>query len=43
MTKKELKRKRKEDVNKENEPETVVLPPKRISDEPPSKKVENTL
>ncbi|XP_076640434.1 ribosome biogenesis protein BRX1 homolog [Colletes latitarsis] len=37
MTKKEFKRKRTEDVDKENLPE--VLPAKRMSDEPPLKKV----
>ncbi|KOX69984.1 Ribosome biogenesis protein BRX1 like protein [Melipona quadrifasciata] len=39
MTKKELKRKRTENLNKENIPQVEVLPPKRVSDEPPPKKV----
>lgn len=39
MTKKHLKRKRIEDINKENIPDMEVLPLKRISDEPLSKKV----
>ncbi|XP_029033194.1 ribosome biogenesis protein BRX1 homolog [Osmia bicornis bicornis] len=37
--KKQLKRKRTESTNKENVPETKVLPAKRMSDEPPPKKV----
>ncbi|CAD1481258.1 unnamed protein product, partial [Heterotrigona itama] len=39
MTKKELKRKRTENLNKENLPQVEVLRAKRVSDEPPSKKV----
>ncbi|XP_006615595.1 ribosome biogenesis protein BRX1 homolog [Apis dorsata] len=39
MTKKQLKRKRIEDINKENIPDMEVLPLKRMSDEPLSKKV----
>ena len=39
MTKKELKRKRTDNVNKENIPQVEVLPAKRVSDEPPPKKV----
>lgn len=39
MTKKELKRKRTDNVNKENIPQVEVLPAKRVSDEPPLKKV----
>lgn len=38
MTKKELKRKRTENL-KENIPQVEVLPAKRVSDEPPPKKV----
>ncbi|KAG7212616.1 hypothetical protein KM043_012906 [Ampulex compressa] len=39
MTKKVLKRKRKEENKEENVPEVKILPAKRISDEPPPKKV----
>lgn len=41
MTKKELKRKRTDNVNKENIPQVEILPAKRVSDEPPPKKVNN--
>lgn len=39
MKKKQLKRKRIEDINKENVPDMEILPLKRMSDEPLSKKV----
>ncbi|XP_068980168.1 ribosome biogenesis protein BRX1 homolog [Bombus flavifrons] len=39
MAKKELKRKRIDNLNKENIPQPEILPAKRISDEPPPKKI----
>ncbi|XP_078051291.1 ribosome biogenesis protein BRX1 homolog, partial [Augochlora pura] len=39
MTKKDIKRKRKAELNKENVPEVETLPLKRMSDEPAPKKV----